>query len=124
MYKRLIFQVAGRGPLRLEKLGHKLGYRLKDADGELAPVVERSPEVSGNYMVEEPSEAEMLESQRILGASGVKFSSKDEVQRGFGEGYEDFDDEIHTGQRAWFSCAARLTELRCRRQHTVQVFEA
>ncbi|EKM54374.1 uncharacterized protein PHACADRAFT_123371 [Phanerochaete carnosa HHB-10118-sp] len=31
--------VAGRGPLRLEKLAHKLGYRMKDAEGQLAPIV-------------------------------------------------------------------------------------
>ncbi|PCH43685.1 peptidase C15 pyroglutamyl peptidase I-like protein [Wolfiporia cocos MD-104 SS10] len=31
--------VAGRGPLRMEKLAHKNGYRMKDADGLYAPVV-------------------------------------------------------------------------------------
>jgi pyroglutamyl-peptidase len=82
----------------LEKLGHKFGYRLKDANGELAPIVERSSETSEDQMPVEPSEAEMLERQRILGSSGAKLASKDEVQRGFGDGYEDFEEEIHTGE--------------------------
>ncbi|TFK50067.1 peptidase C15, pyroglutamyl peptidase I-like protein, partial [Heliocybe sulcata] len=31
--------IAGRGPLRMEKVAHKLGYRLKDSKGNFAPVV-------------------------------------------------------------------------------------
>ncbi|KAF9262627.1 peptidase C15, pyroglutamyl peptidase I-like protein [Marasmius fiardii PR-910] len=31
--------VAGRGPMRVEKMAHKLGYYMKDATGELAPIV-------------------------------------------------------------------------------------
>ncbi|KAK7030459.1 hypothetical protein VNI00_014044 [Paramarasmius palmivorus] len=34
--------VAGRGPLRVEGMGHKLGYHMKDAKGELAPIVSPS----------------------------------------------------------------------------------
>lgn len=32
--------VAGRGPLRLEKSAHKHGYRMKDAEGQYAPVMQ------------------------------------------------------------------------------------
>ncbi|ESK90670.1 peptidaseC15,pyroglutamyl peptidaseI-likeprotein [Moniliophthora roreri MCA 2997] len=32
--------VAGRGPLRVEGMAHKLGYHMKDAKGELAPIVQ------------------------------------------------------------------------------------
>ncbi|KAG7091363.1 hypothetical protein E1B28_010404 [Marasmius oreades] len=31
--------VAGRGPMRVEKMAHKFGYYMKDATGELAPIV-------------------------------------------------------------------------------------
>lgn len=31
--------VAGRGPLRLEKVSHKLNFRMKDAEGQYAPIV-------------------------------------------------------------------------------------
>ncbi|KAL0567359.1 hypothetical protein V5O48_014633 [Marasmius crinis-equi] len=31
--------VAGRGPMRVEKMAHKLGYYMKDATGALAPIV-------------------------------------------------------------------------------------
>ncbi|KAF8876120.1 hypothetical protein CPB84DRAFT_1722695 [Gymnopilus junonius] len=34
--------VAGRGPLRMERQAHKLGYHMKDATGKLAPVVRHS----------------------------------------------------------------------------------
>lgn len=35
--------VAGRGPLRMERVGHKLGYHMKDASGKYAPVVKVIP---------------------------------------------------------------------------------
>jgi hypothetical protein len=73
---------------------------LKDVNGELAPVVERKEQADGDLINAEPSAAEMLERQRILGPSGstVPSSGKDDVLRGFGTGYEEFDDEIHTGE--------------------------
>ena len=35
--------VAGRGPLRMERVGHKLGYHMKDASGKYAPIVKVIP---------------------------------------------------------------------------------
>ncbi|KAF8647137.1 hypothetical protein AX16_006968 [Volvariella volvacea WC 439] len=35
--------VAGRGPLRMERVGHKVGYQMKDATGKLAKLVRNSP---------------------------------------------------------------------------------
>ncbi|KDR69339.1 hypothetical protein GALMADRAFT_41112, partial [Galerina marginata CBS 339.88] len=58
--------VAGRGPLRMERQGHKLGYHMKDATGKLAPVVR-----TGGDTITRPT-------------------------RGFGAGYENFPEEIPT----------------------------
>ncbi|KAJ8077158.1 hypothetical protein PM082_001586 [Marasmius tenuissimus] len=44
--------VAGRGPMRVEKMAHKLGYHMKDATGELAPIV--SPASGGVLDAEGP----------------------------------------------------------------------
>ena len=35
--------VAGRGPLRMERVGHKYGYHMKDAKGKLASIVRVQP---------------------------------------------------------------------------------
>lgn len=55
--------VAGRGHLRMEQLAHKLGYRMKDADGQYAPVVQITKPPPPQ---EQPlSEAEKLEAERL-----------------------------------------------------------
>ena len=101
--------VAGRGPLRLEKLCHKFGYRMKDAEGQYAPAVQLPKEIHAD------SEAERLEIERLPlaglgGQSGVfpsgvhghmvEGSPNDSVEhqpnRGFGKGYETFPDELYT----------------------------
>ncbi|KAF7792282.1 hypothetical protein EIP86_003318 [Pleurotus ostreatoroseus] len=52
--------VAGRGHLRLEQLAHKHGYRMKDADGQYAPVVPVVKEAPKD------PDAEMMETQRAV----------------------------------------------------------
>ncbi len=109
--------VAGRGPLRIEKIGHKLGYRMKDAEGQYAPVVATPKEIQP-----EPTETERIELQRMYigagiipvtdigppGPSGVLNGehgdaphppvdvTEHQPNRGFGKGYENFADELPT----------------------------
>ncbi|KAF9532822.1 hypothetical protein CPB83DRAFT_846430 [Crepidotus variabilis] len=118
--------VAGRGPLRMERIGHKLGYHMKDASGKYAPVVKVLPKdfsrreggngndaltvessdglsaggstfVSVNGMVISP--AESAERER-LGMDMVEGSiSADTISRpsrGFGVGYENCHEEYTT----------------------------
>ncbi|KAF8967303.1 hypothetical protein BDZ97DRAFT_1916910 [Flammula alnicola] len=104
--------VAGRGPLRMERIGHKLGYHMKDAKGKLAPIVRvsskdfsrRRDAVSGgvNGGVQGgagagPSAAENMERER-LGMDMVETSGDTVARptRGFGVGYENFQEEINT----------------------------
>lgn len=110
--------VAGRGPLRMERISHKLGYHMKDATGQLAPVVKVSPKgfsrrgdpvgpapagagssgsggmhVGGGNL---PSAAEIIERER-LGIDHVEGSDTNlRPTRGFGATYETFPDEITT----------------------------
>jgi len=96
--------VAGRGPLRIEKLSHKNGYRMKDADGQYAPVVHLPKE--GPRDAAEASEVERMEqflglvsSPSAHGSSGGEGGNENvEIppNRGFGKGYENFPEEIHT----------------------------
>ncbi|KAJ7594794.1 hypothetical protein C8J56DRAFT_927690 [Mycena floridula] len=94
----LIFHigVAGRGPLRLEKVGHKLGYQMKDASGKLAPLVESLVQDFNRNRDE------------FLGAVNMEMLAMDMVEthgavdggprlnRGFGTGYEKFPEELYT----------------------------
>ena len=88
--------VAGRGPLRMEKLGHKLGYHMKDAGGKLAPIVRTSPKDFSRRQ-DDPSPAESLERDR-LGIDMVESGGDTVVRptRGFGPAYENFPDELPT----------------------------
>jgi hypothetical protein len=91
--------VAGRGPLRMEKLGHKLGYHMKDADGKLAPIVRSSPK-DFSRRPDDPTPAENLERER-LGMDMVESSTTGgdnsvRPNRGFGPAYENFPDELPT----------------------------
>ncbi|EPQ54291.1 peptidase C15, pyroglutamyl peptidase I-like protein [Gloeophyllum trabeum ATCC 11539] len=90
--------VAGRGPLRMEKVGHKLGYRLKDATGAMAPVVAQE-----SLVAREITEAERREMDRLTILNDrVGNRPPSEVVdpmgplRGFGKGYENFDDDLYT----------------------------
>lgn len=109
--------VAGRGPLRIERLGHKLNYRMKDVEGQYAPVVQLPKDPAP----QEPAEAERLEMQRLLAVSAVTIDGlpgpngfrgsmdiangdraiepahhEHQPARGFGKGYEGFADELFT----------------------------
>lgn len=96
--------VAGRGPLRIEKLSHKFGYRMKDAEGHYAPTVHLPKE--GPRDPAEASEVERMEqylglvsSPSAHGPSGdhvVTESPEVPPNRGFGKGYETFPEELHT----------------------------
>ncbi|KAI0743936.1 peptidase C15 pyroglutamyl peptidase I-like protein [Daedaleopsis nitida] len=76
--------VAGRGPLRIERLGHKNGYRMKDADGEYAPIVHLPKDTAGDT-----AEAELARMEQVVDIPLPP-------NRGFGKGYETFPDEIST----------------------------
>jgi pyroglutamyl-peptidase len=88
--------VAGRGPLRMERLGHKFGYHMKDAAHKLAPIV-LPAEFSGKGMVE-PSEAERQERERLAASTNAMEIAGDSLTptRGFGEGYREFAEEMYT----------------------------
>jgi hypothetical protein len=70
---------------------------MKDADGQLAPIVQRTGDPSAEDMA--PSQAELLERRRLQEVSVPFSKGSNDVMRGFGYGYEDFDDEIHSGKR-------------------------
>lgn len=101
--------VAGRGALRLEKVSHKLNYRMRDAEGQYAPTVHLPKE--GPVM----DESERFERERLLlmfdpsagegsmqhtgGERGEGHGGQDvehQPQRGFGQGYESYPDELYT----------------------------
>lgn len=99
--------VAGRGPLRIERIGHKNGYRMKDALGEYAPIVHLPKDHAGDT-----AEAELARMERMLvgpplgGHHGPHHGNGPEPvevvdippppNRGFGKGYETSPDEIST----------------------------
>ena len=96
--------VAGRGPLRIERIGHKNGYRMKDKDGEYAPIVHLPKDPIGDT-----AEAELQRMERMLGPPhslhgpnhhGPEVPEVVDIppppNRGFGKGYEQFADELST----------------------------
>lgn len=112
--------VAGRGPLRIERLAHKLNYKMKDEEGQYAPVVQLPKDPAP----QEPTEAERMEIQRLFAggvvpvaaiegppgpngfrgvmdvATGERLSESShhehQPNRGFGKGYKTFADELYT----------------------------
>lgn len=90
--------VAGRGDLRMERLGHKLGYFMKDADGKLAPVVRALP-MDFSRRPDEPSVAENIERER-LGMEIVETTTTTgdtgRSTRGHGAAYENYADDLST----------------------------
>ena len=95
--------VAGRGPLRLERVGHKLGYHMKDATGKLAALVRSTPKdfsrrdnTNSLSFAAENAERERLgmdpmETQTFVGGDSIVRAT-----RGFGSAYETFSDDITT----------------------------
>ncbi|KAG1732195.1 uncharacterized protein EDB91DRAFT_1152111 [Suillus paluster] len=97
----LIFHVgvAGRGPLRMERVGHKFGYNMKDATGCLAPIVRvtRDESSNPNRGQSEPSEMERMERARLIEYDiDAPVDGTEPPKRGFGKGYESFPEEIFT----------------------------
>ncbi|KAG6820992.1 hypothetical protein H0H93_008621 [Arthromyces matolae] len=89
--------VAGRGPLRMERQGHKLGYHMKDADGKLAPLARSTPK-DFSRRPDDHLAAENTERER-LGMEMVEHIGSDNSARptrGFGVQYESFPDELPT----------------------------
>lgn len=68
------------GGLKIEQLGHKLGYCMADAEGKLAPPVSQGEEAPGDGNKE-----------KIL-----KDNGEGQTLRGFGKGYEQFAEELKT----------------------------
>ncbi|KAL0956038.1 hypothetical protein HGRIS_002210 [Hohenbuehelia grisea] len=91
--------VAGRGPLRMEHLGHKLGYHMKDATGKLASLVRTSPkDFSRQPEAQAESIAEAMERER-LGIEPAEPGGEpiSRPNRGFGgPAYENVPDELYT----------------------------
>ncbi|KAG6329084.1 hypothetical protein ID866_10006 [Astraeus odoratus] len=87
--------VIGRGALRMERVGHKFGYNMKDATATLAPIVRVSREESNP-----PPETQRSEVARLRDARDYSVESpvdgNDTPKRGFGKGYESFPEEIYT----------------------------
>jgi len=95
--------LAGRGPLRLEKVGHKLGYHMKDATGKLAALVRSSPKDFSRRdrsdalsFAAENAERERLGMEPMETQTSVGGDSIVRATRGFGPAYETFPDEIMT----------------------------
>ncbi|KAK0461391.1 uncharacterized protein EV420DRAFT_1640866 [Desarmillaria tabescens] len=92
--------VAGRGPLRMEKLAHKTGYHMKDALGNYAPTsnTKKSEEVNGAAagVVAIPEGQPRPPSSDIPPETAPLDSFTSRVHRGYGHGYERFTEELLT----------------------------
>ena len=95
--------VAGRGPLRLERVGHKLGYHMKDATGKLAALVRSNPKdfsrrdnFDALSFAAENAERERLGMDPMETQTNIGGDSIIRATRGFGSAYEMFADEITT----------------------------
>lgn len=84
--------VIGRGSLRMEHVGHKFGYNMKDSTGALAPIVRVSREENN-----QPPEVQRMEFARLRDYTiESPVDGTDMPKRGFGKGYESFPEDIST----------------------------
>ena len=94
--------VAGRGPLRIERLGHKNGYRMSDVDGQYAPIVHLPKDPIGESTIAELARLERMMVGPSLHSGNGPEGAAEVVDiplppnRGFGKGYEQFPDELST----------------------------
>ena len=110
--------VAGRGHLRLEQVAHKIGYRMKDADGLYAPVVQLNKESAQDAAAAEAERAGVRQQDIVpvtdigpplapaILPPGVNGDVAEPaphaevvehpVVRGYGVSYEQFQDELPT----------------------------
>ncbi|KAL5485553.1 hypothetical protein ACEPAI_8196 [Sanghuangporus weigelae] len=79
------------GNLRVEKLGHKLGYNVPDVDKKYAPVVHENDERG-----DKDKKAGGLDTAEVFERGRVTLGTKDESVRGFAQGYESFAEELKT----------------------------
>ncbi|TFY65197.1 hypothetical protein EVJ58_g2124 [Rhodofomes roseus] len=87
--------VAGPGPMRAEKRGRKVGYNTPDAEGRLcAPVPTEDGDAVGPNAAP-PSGAGQVRSMLYDWARSFA-AYLDPPVRGFGKGYEAFQDELFT----------------------------
>lgn len=78
----------------METLAHKLGYRMKDVEGQYAPIVHLSDEDEKNVLVSGNTQSNDLR----IGVDrdeGVEPSNHEPI-RGFGKGYEGFANSLCT----------------------------
>ncbi|KAI0047785.1 peptidase C15, pyroglutamyl peptidase I-like protein [Auriscalpium vulgare] len=71
--------LAGRGPLRVERLGHKHGYRIKDTVGQHAPMLAASSTMA-----------------RTDAAAPAPDIAVEQPLRGFSKGYENYPEDLHS----------------------------
>lgn len=87
--------VGAKGGISIEKLAHKRGYQMSDVLNEKAPVCnDQSPSSTRDGI----SEAEQGEKKRLEASQGAESTNEKDkgIIRGFGVGYEGFDDELMT----------------------------
>jgi len=82
------------GDLRVETLAHKTGYKSPDVDGKYAPIIEDAGEDGSPETDAQRRERERLGIVNDASSLG-KLLSKSPT-RGFGEGYEHFEDELYS----------------------------
>lgn len=105
--------VGSRGNIEIEKLGHKIGYQIPDVLGEKAPLTtDKSTALS---RTSEKSESQKRE--EIRSSSGKEETSSKGSIRGFGKGYEAYqDDEINsnnvTGLVEWLQQECQLKNIK------------
>ncbi|KAK0195289.1 peptidase C15 pyroglutamyl peptidase I-like protein [Armillaria mellea] len=83
--------VAGRGPLRMEKLAHKTGYHMKDASGNYAPT-SNTKKSEERLRKDNPR----LPSNEIAPEAALLDNFTSRVHRGYGHSYERFTEELLT----------------------------
>lgn len=86
----------------MEKLAHKSGYHMKDANGKYAPQCtsgKKTDESNGNMVVPGPGQPDFQPANSQLAISNLPETPVDNflarTNRGFGTGYERFEEGTH-----------------------------
>lgn len=95
------------GHIAFETIGNKRGYQRPDVRNELAPICIDQETCRGEKP--QPSEAELREAQNI-GVSDNEPRRTEFVLRGFGRGYESFEDQEQQNPRTISSLTEWLKE--------------
>lgn len=84
--------VGSRGNIEIEKLAHKRGYQIPDVVGQKAPIATNQSATTSR--TSEKSESQKREEARSLSKKEEQSSSaSEEAVRGFGKGYEAYQEE-------------------------------